>query len=123
MGDTAKPVAIVDDDASLCRSLARLLRLAGYEPSTFSSAEDFLDQSDDRRFFCVLLDVQLGGMSGLDLQRAMAERGDPTAIIFITALDDAAMRAEATRGGCAAFFSKTDDGTRILDAIRRAAAA
>ena len=116
-----RQVAIVDDDASLCRSLSRLLRVAGYEPHAFHSAEDFLAEADPTRFACALVDVQLGGMSGLELQRTLATRGDPTALIFITAHDEPAVRDEAVQHGCAAFFSKTDDGQRILDAIRRVA--
>lgn len=114
-------VAIVDDDASLCRSLSRLLRLAGYEPCAFRSAEDFLADAGRGRFACALLDIQLGGMSGLELQRELAGRGDTTALIFVTAHEEPAMRAEAIDGGCAAFFSKTEDGSRILEAIRNAA--
>jgi len=115
-----KPVAIVDDDPSLCRSFSRLLRLAGYDPWTFYSAEDFLADEQHARFGCVLLDIQLGGMSGLELQRAMAARGEPTAVIFVTAHDEPEIRAEAVQAGCAGFFSKNDDGARILDAVREA---
>ena len=96
---TVTQVAIVDDDASLCRSLARLLRVAGYRPSTFHSAEDFLRDAGHERFACVLVDIQLGGMSGLDLQRAMSARGEATPLIFVTAHDEPAARAEALRGG------------------------
>jgi FixJ family two-component response regulator len=114
-----KPVAIVDDDASLCRSLSRLLRLAGYEPQSFCSAEDFLADAERARFACVLADIQLGGMSGLQMHRAMQARGDSLPVIFITAHDEPAARGEAALSGCAGFFSKTDDGMRILDAIRK----
>ena len=117
---TLKLVAVVDDDRSLCRSFSRLLRLAGYEPSTFHSAEEFLADVARDRFSCVLLDVQLGGMSGLELQRAMSARGEATAVIFVTAHDAPALRAEALQAGCAGFFSKNDDGARILDAVREA---
>lgn len=122
MGNEGTPVAIVDDDASLCRSLARLVRLSGYEASVFPSAEEFLRASPPARFACALVDIQLGGMSGLELQRAMTARGDPTAIIFVTAHDEPTVRAEAMQGGCAAFFSKTENGERILDAIQKATA-
>jgi FixJ family two-component response regulator len=117
---TLKRIAVVDDDASLCRSFSRLLRLAGYEPSTFSSAEDFLADYEDGRFDCVLLDIQLGGMSGIELQREMSARGERTALIFVTAHDEPALRAEATQAGCQGFFSKNDDGERILAAVREA---
>jgi FixJ family two-component response regulator len=113
-----KPVAIVDDDPSLCRSFSRLLRLAGYEPWTFYSAEDFLADDGRGRFACVLLDIQLGGMSGIELQRTMSARGEPMALIFVTAHDEPAIRAEAVQAGCAGFFSKNDDGERILKAVR-----
>lgn len=112
-------VAIIDDDASLCRSLARLLRLAGYEPCAFGSAEQFLRDEDRARFACVLLDIQLPGRSGLQMQRELSAQGECTPLIFITANDEPFVRAEATQGGCAGFFSKTEDGARILDAIRQ----
>ena len=115
-----KRVAVVDDDPSLCRSFSRLLRLAGYEPSAFLSAEDFLAEGERGGFACLLLDIQLGGMSGIELQRAMSARGDPTALIFVTAHDEPALRAEAMQAGCAGFFSKSDDGERILAAVKRA---
>jgi len=117
-----KQVAIVDDDPSLCRSLGRLLRLAGYEPCAFHSAEAFLGDAGRARFACVLADIQLGGMSGLEMHRAIAERGESMPIIFVTAHDEPAARAEALGAGCAGFFSKTEDGSRILDAIRSVAA-
>jgi FixJ family two-component response regulator len=117
---TLKRIAVVDDDASLCRSFSRLLRLAGYAPSTFSSAEDFLADYEDGCFDCVLLDIQLGGMSGIELQREMSARGERTALIFVTAHDEPALRAEATQAGCQGFFSKNDDGERILAAVREA---
>ncbi len=116
-------VAIIDDDASLCRSLARLLRLAGYEPSAFSSAEAFLSDGERARFACLLVDIQLGGMSGLEMQRALAAQGDGVSLIFITAHDEPGARSEAIHGGCAGFFSKTDDGVQILRAIRQAVGA
>jgi FixJ family two-component response regulator len=117
---TIKHVAIVDDDPSLCRSYSRLLRLAGYEPWSFYSAEDFLADGGRDRFGCVLLDIQLGGMSGLELQRALHARGEDTALIFVTAHDEPALRTEALQAGCAGFFSKNADGARILDAVREA---
>ena len=117
---TIKHVAVVDDDPSLCRSFSRLLRLAGYEPSTFYSAEDYLADHGRDRFGCLLLDIQLGGMSGLELQRALHARGEQPAIIFVTAHDEPSLRAEALQAGCAGFFSKKDEGARILEALREA---
>ena len=66
-------VAVVDDDESVCRSFARLLRAAGIQPVTYSSAEAFLADSKRPQFDCMVFDVQLGGMSGIELARAIAE--------------------------------------------------
>ena len=113
-------VAIIDDDESFCRSSCRLLRAAGFRPVSFVSAEEYFADPGRQRFSCLLVDIQLGRMSGLDLQRRLITDGDPTPVIFITAHDDPAARAEALRNGCAGFFRKTDDGARILKALRDA---
>lgn len=115
-------IAVVDDDESLCRSLARLLRASGLQPITYLSAEEFLSDDKHPRFDCLVLDVQLGGMSGIELQRELIDRADPTPIIFITAQDDPEAQAQAEAAGCEAYFRKTDSGTKILEAIRRAVA-
>jgi FixJ family two-component response regulator len=115
-------VAVVDDDESLCRSLGRLLRAAGIQPVTYSSAEAFLADAKHPQFDCLVLDIQLGGMSGLELQRQLATSGETTPVIFITAHDDLEARAEAEAAGCAAYFRKIDSGALVLAAIRRLAA-
>ena len=115
-------VAVVDDDESACRSLSRLLRAGGIQPVTYSSAEAFLADEKQPRFDCLLLDIQLGGMSGIELQRRLAGMCEKTQVIFITAHDDIDARAQAEAEGCAAFFRKTDSGTDVLAAIRRLAA-
>ncbi|WP_295449063.1 response regulator [uncultured Thiodictyon sp.] len=112
-------VAIVEDDESARRSLARLLRAAGMQPTAYASAEDFRADVRQPRFACLLLDVQLLGMSGLDLQRQLAVEGVTTPVLFITAHDDPQARAQAMAGGCVGFFRKTDAGSELLDAIRR----
>ena len=117
------PVAIIDDDASLCRSLGRLLRLAGFRPLTFASAEDFLHADGRAALRCLLIDIQLGGISGIALHRLLLAAGDRTPVIFITAQEEPAMRSEALRAGCAGFFRKTDDGRLIIAALRTATAA
>ena len=83
----AIPVAIIDDDASVCRSLSRLLRLAGFEPRAFHSAEAFLGDCNRGGFRCLLVDVQLNGMSGIDMQRAWNAQPGHAPLIFITAYD------------------------------------
>lgn len=114
-------VALVDDDPSLCRSLGRLLRAAGMQAITYGSAEAFLADTKQPRFDCLVLDVRLGGMSGIDLGLWLAAEGKCAPIIYVTAYDDAETRAGAERAGCSAYFLKTDPGADVLAAIRRAA--
>lgn len=113
-------VALIDDDQSVRKSLGRLLHVMNIENVGYSSAEAFIEDPDRTQFGCVLLDVQLGGMTGLELQRRLKAEHNPVPIIFITAFEDPAAQAEAERIGCAAFFHKTDPGTRIIHAIRQA---
>ena len=117
-----KSVAIIDDDASANRALGRLLRGAGFDPSGFDSAESFLAERARPSFACLLVDIQLTGMSGLELQRQLRAEGSEVPLIFITAHDDQVYRAEAIRRGCVGFFRKTDPGALIVDALRRATA-
>jgi FixJ family two-component response regulator len=113
-----KNVAIIDGDASANRALGRLLRAAGFEPSGFESAESFLAAQARPSFACLLLDIELPSMSGLELQRQLQTEGSHVPLIFITAHDDP-YRAEASRRGCVGFFRKTDPGALIVDALRR----
>lgn len=115
-------VAVIDDDETLCRSYARLLRAAGMQPITYVSAEAFLADAKRPRFDCLVLDIQLTGMSGLDLQRQLAAAGGAVPIVFITAHDDPQARAQAFASGCAGYFRKTDSGSEVLETIRRVAA-
>jgi FixJ family two-component response regulator len=117
-----KSVAIIDDDASANRALGRLLRGAGFDPSGFESAESFLAAPARSAFGCLLVDIELTGMSGLELQRQLQTEGSHVPLVFITAHDEPAYRAEATRRGCVGFFRKTDPGALIVDALRRAIA-
>jgi len=113
-------VGVVDDDESVCRSLGRLLRTAGFQPVTYTSAETFLEDHKRPRFDCLVLDIQLEGMSGLELRRRLAGVKDATPVVFITAHDSAEVRAEAEASGCAGYFRKTDPGASVLEAIRKA---
>jgi FixJ family two-component response regulator len=113
-------IAIVDDDESLCRSFSRLLRTAGFEPIAYASAEAFLEDTKRPRFDCLVLDIQLEGMSGLELSRRLAAVRDATPFIFITAHDEPELRSQAAASGCAGFFRKNDPGQLALDAIQNA---
>ena len=113
-------VGVVDDDESIRRSLARLLRAAGMQPVTFSSAEEFRADVKQPKFDCLVLDVQLPGMSGIELRDQLAIEGVATPVLFVTAHDDPRAREEALAGRCVGYFLKTDAGTELLDAIRGA---
>ena len=112
-------VAVVDDDESVCRSFSRLLRTAGFQSVTYASAEAFLQDAKRPQFDCLVLDVQLQGMSGLELSRRLAAVPDATPVLFITAHDNPEARAEALAGGCAGYFRKTDPGERVLETLRQ----
>jgi len=123
MNDTERVyVAVVDDDEQFCRSLDRLLRAAGMQPVTYASGEAFLADSKHPRFDCLVLDIELGGMSGIELGRRLVTEGRYAPFIYLTAHDDPRTRAAAEAAGCAAFFRKTDPGADVLRVIRRVAA-
>jgi FixJ family two-component response regulator len=113
-------VAVIDDDESFRRSLVRLLRAAHYQPLTYPSAEEFLADTKHPRFDCMLLDIALGGISGLELGRRLAASGSTVPIVYITAHDDAKTRAEAQAVGCTGFVSKIEPRDVLLDALARA---
>jgi FixJ family two-component response regulator len=112
-------IAVIDDDESLCRSMSRLLRAAHLQPITYPSAEAFLADTKRPKFDCLVLDIQLKEMSGLDLSQRLSAVRDATPVIFTTAHDDPEVRAKAETSGCAGYFRKTDSGADILAAIRR----
>lgn len=111
-------IAVIDDDPSLCRSLARLLQHAGFQAITFESAEQFLADPLRDHFGCLLVDIQLGGMSGIAMHRKLIEEGTRAPVVYITAFDDPKAKAEAVELGCAGFFRKNDAGTEILEKVR-----
>jgi FixJ family two-component response regulator len=120
-GVTMTYVAVIDDDESACRSFSRILRAAGLQPVTYNSAESFLADSKHPQFSCLVLDIQLGGISGIELAQRLAAVGAVTPIIFVTAHDDPETRSAAEASGCAAYFRKTDAGKEVLETIRRVA--
>lgn len=113
-------IAIVEDDESLCRSFNRLLRAAGFQAVTYPSAEAFLADVKRPRFDCLLLDIELSGISGLELHRRLISLGSVTPVIYLTAHEDPDTEALALAAGCAGYFSKTESGHRVMDAIRHA---
>lgn len=115
---THQYVAIVDDDESVRRSLSRLLLQAGFHPIAFASAEDFLADTLHTHVDCLLVDIRLRAMTGIELHQKVVAEGSQVPVIYITAFDDPEAKAEAMRAGCAGFFRKTDAGPDIIAAIR-----
>ena len=101
------------------RSLSRLLQQAGFHPIAFASGEDFLADPLHSHVDCLLVDIRLHAMTGIELHQKVVAEGSHVPVIYITAFDDPAAKAEAMRTGCAGFFRKTDSGPEIIDAIRR----
>ena len=116
-------VGVVEDDESQRRALVRLLRAARMQAIAYSSAEEFLADLKQPRFDCLSLDVQLPGMSGVDLRNLLAAKGIQTPVIFVTAHDDPKARDAAMAGQCVGYFRKTDCGTDLLEAIRHVVSA
>jgi FixJ family two-component response regulator len=115
----AARIAIIDDDDLQCRALSRLVRRAGFHALTFRSAEDFLRAPERTSFSCLLLDIQLGGISGIALHLRLLAEGDGTPVIYITGRDDPHARTEALNAGCAGFLQKTDPSSALIDLLHR----
>jgi FixJ family two-component response regulator len=114
-------VAVVEDDPASQKTLARVLRAGGYEAALYASAEEFLSSPPQSAPIGLLLDVHLGGMSGLDLQRRLRNEGSTIPVIIITAFDDARSREQAERAGCVAYLRKPCEAETILALLHRLA--
>ena len=110
-------IFIVDDDSSVRKSVERLLRVHGLRPEVFDSGENFFRQADPRAARCLVLDIQLTGMSGIEVARQLALCGISLPIIFITANDTDAMRRAAIAAGCVAYLTKPFSPTSLIDVI------
>ncbi|WP_410706285.1 response regulator transcription factor [Bradyrhizobium sp. BWC-3-1] len=115
-------VVVIDDDASLLKSVARLLARHGIESRTFASAEALLESDSVQTATCLLLDIHLGGISGIALQRRLAASGSKWPVIFMTASDDEATRNEAMDAGCIAYLRKPFAQDDLLNALSKAQA-
>ncbi len=115
-----RKVLVVDDDASVRVALQRLIRSAGLVAETFASAEDLLETWPSDNSGCLIVDVQMPGLSGLELQTELAALGSTVPIIFITAHDDPNARSQALSGGAADFLEKPFDDDELIAAIHAA---
>jgi FixJ family two-component response regulator len=119
--DRSRPcVAVVDDEDSVRRALVRLLRASHLEVEAFASGEEFLDSLHDRQPDCVVLDLQMTGLTGRDVQRELASRHQDFPIIIITAHDEPTMRAQCIADGAAAYLRKPLRGDVLLRSIETA---
>jgi FixJ family two-component response regulator len=113
-----KMVAIIEDDESYRVAVQRLLKSAGFSVQSFASAEDFLSSGQQRETGCLITDIRMPGMSGLDLQSKLNSDHCPIPTIFITAHGDEKMRLQAMRGGAVKFLAKPFDGEILLEAVQ-----
>ena len=115
-------VAVVEDDLGMLQSLERLLRAYQFEPALFTSAEAFLASTAASTVDCLILDINLGGMSGIELQRELAARGSNLPVVFMSAIDDDIVRGQAFEVGCVAYFLKPFPAQHLIAAINKAVA-
>jgi FixJ family two-component response regulator len=120
MLQTRNTVFVVDDDAPLLRSIGRLLRQHGYETMLFNSAEALRRHGKLDQAFCIVLDINLGDASGIELRRWLAQSALELAIIFITGQDNHATRAAAIQSDCIAYLTKPFPATSLIEAIQTA---
>ena len=113
-------VCVIDDDPSVQRATRRLLHSAGYRVLTYSSAEDFLRLRELPRPTCLIVDVRMPGMTGLDLQAAICGTIHEVPLVMISGHADAATVARATAAGAVAFLSKPFEDSALLEALQRA---
>jgi FixJ family two-component response regulator len=113
-------VAVVEDDESYRLALLRLLRSAGFSVQSFASAEEFLESGKQSETGCLIADIRMPGMSGLDLQARLNADHCPTPTIFITAHGDERMRLQAMRGGAVKFLAKPFEAAILLEGVRAA---
>ena len=110
-------IGVVDDDESVRDALSSLIRSAGYRCELFPSAEAFLESDRMGQTDCMLLDVQMPGLSGIELQARLRKMNCPVPVIFVTAHADESLRARALRAGATAFLEKPFNDDVLLGAI------
>jgi FixJ family two-component response regulator len=113
-------VAVIEDDPSLRKALARLLSVVGYRVEAFASAEDFLNAADASKADCLLVDVNLGEISGLDLVRRLTSAGCKLPTVFMTGSKDDTVQQQCIDLGCVAFLRKPVPESILMKAVARA---
>jgi two-component system response regulator FixJ len=119
-GHTSKLIAIIDDNESMQDSLGDLIESGGFEARSFGSAKAFLESDLHSRAACLIVDIRMPKMSGLELQAKLKQEGCNVPIIFITAYDDAEIRDQAMKEGAVEFLAKPFDHQLLLKKLRSA---
>jgi FixJ family two-component response regulator len=120
MSPTGGTIVLIDDDESVRKALGRLLRAAGWDVAAFGSAEEYLQAAGPESPACLILDIHLPGLSGLELQERLLAEGRHPPVVFITAYHDEDARAAALRAGAVAFLQKPFEEQALLEAVGRA---
>jgi len=110
-------ITIVDDDEALCEALGSILKASGFRVGSFSSAEDYLTSSDRQNSGCLILDVRLPGMSGIELQYLLRAMGDEIPIVFLTAHGDSVIRDVVMKAGALGFLTKPVRRDALLERV------
>ena len=116
-------VFVVDDDVGILKGLKRLLKQHGFESALFDSAEAFESCDDFEAAICIILDIQLDGVSGIEVRYRLIDAGIALPVIYITASDSEAVRAAAVQSGCIAYLTKPFAAKSLIEPIERVVAA
>ena len=114
---------VVDDDPAILRSLERLLRQFGYASLLFQSAQAFASHSDFRRAICILVDIDLGDGSGIELRHRLKAANNSVPVIYMTGNDSPAVRLAAHQSGCFAYLTEPFSAKSLIEPLKRASAA
>jgi FixJ family two-component response regulator len=115
-----KVIVVIDGDVDILHSLELMLSLCGYDTKLFASAEEFLSVAPTLEAACLIVDIQLGDISGVELVRALYPQGCALPVIFITGSRDELHRRQAMELGCAAFLLKPFSAQRLIETVRKA---
>ena len=115
-------VLVVDDDAAMLRGMNRLLRQYGYDSVLFPSAKAFENHSDFEKPLCIILDINLGDGSGIDVRHGLKAAGISVPVIYMTANDNPAVRVAALQSGCVAYLTKPFSGKALIESLEKASA-
>lgn len=113
-------VAVVENDPGMLKALGRLLRASGYMAQLYPSAELYLQRADHSEVACLILDIDLGGLSGIELQQMLVGSGNAPPIVFVTSQIDGGFEAAAQRLGCLAYLRKPFASQDLLQALQQA---